>query len=115
MKMIDLVDYVNQRELTALYNIVANKLNEEFSIQSAELTLLSTYMINEFRTGGITIEMVTVTLENCNSKYFPVIARWKINGVSNSDVFETKDAAINHLSGRFGKIQVIDKTKGVQK
>ena len=37
-------------DMPELYNKVANKLWAEFNIQSAEVTLLCTYMINEWRT-----------------------------------------------------------------
>lgn len=37
-------------DMPELYNKVSNKLWAEFNIQSAEVTLLCTYMINEWRT-----------------------------------------------------------------
>lgn len=52
---------------------------------------------------------MTITLKSRNSKFFPVLASWKIGSVHFEGVYETKEEAIFYLSGRFGKIRIIDK------
>ena len=44
----ELIKYINDRNLTELYNKVGNKMYEDFGIHSAEAFLTTTYMINEF-------------------------------------------------------------------
>lgn len=52
---------------------------------------------------------MTITLKPYNSKFFPVLASWKIGSVQFEWVYESKEEAISHLSGRFGKIRIINK------
>ncbi len=52
---------------------------------------------------------MTITLKSRQSRDFPVLAAWKIGSVHFEGVYASKDEAVDHLSGRFGKIKVIDK------
>ena len=52
--------------------------------------------------------MMTVTLRDYASEFFPVEASW--NHGRESDVFETVDAAKNAMIGRFGACEFIDHT-----
>lgn len=54
---------------------------------------------------------MTIILKNYNSKFFPVMATWKIGSVDYSGVFTDANEAINYLIGRFGRVEIIDKTK----
>ena len=51
---------------------------------------------------------VTVTLERYDSKFFPVMIKWKVGQVEHRNVFETNERAINYCAARFGKLKVID-------
>lgn len=52
--------------------------------------------------------MMTVTLKDYASEFFPVEASW--NHGRESDVFETVDAAKAAMAGRFGSCRFIDHT-----
>ena len=58
---------------------------------------------------------MTITLKSRQSRDFPVLAAWKIGSVHFEGVYASKDEAVDHLSGRFGKITVIDRIAGRQK
>ena len=44
---------------------------------------------------------IRVTLNDYNSTFYPVIARWKVNGVGYSAVFETKEQARNYFKCKY--------------
>lgn len=54
---------------------------------------------------------MTITLKTYNSKFFPVAAVWKIGTVDYSAVYASKTEAVNHLAGRFGAVEIVDKTE----
>lgn len=57
------------------------------------------------------MKKLKITLENRNSSFFPVNAKWTINKVKYTSVFESAEKAINYFSCRYyGNITVIDKT-----
>ena len=53
--------------------------------------------------------MITVILKKYNSKAFPVMAEWKEEGRKYSDVYDSKERAVDYLTGRFGKVKFIDR------
>ena len=54
---------------------------------------------------------MTITLKTYNSKFFPVAAVWKIGTVDYSAVYASKSEAVSHLIGRFGTVEIVDKTE----
>ena len=47
------------------------------------------------------MKKITVTLSPYKSPYYPVQAKWKINGIKYQTVFETVEQAKNYFSGRY--------------
>lgn len=46
-----------------------------------------------------------------DSPFFPFRLSWKLGSIEYSDVFETAEQAGCYITGRFGKVQIIDKTR----
>ena len=46
-----------------------------------------------------------------DSPYFPFCVSWKIGSVKHSNVFETAEQAERYITGWFGKVQIIERTR----
>ncbi len=47
------------------------------------------------------MKKIRVTLSEYNSPFYPVQARWKVNGVGYNAVFETKEQAQNYFRCKY--------------
>lgn len=59
--------------------------------------------------------MITIILKPYVSTFFPVLAEYTLGSVKQSRVYTTKEAAVAHLTGRFGDVLFIDKMNTKEK
>lgn len=48
-----------------------------------------------------------IVLERRDSRFFPILASWRIGSIRYNGVYASENEAISYLTGRFGEVEFV--------